>query len=68
MQPLKYYAKGVDVLLSRAEHPQHTTSKLICTATSKRLANKIAVTLNLMESRKQKAHEIYMCKENTDGN
>ncbi len=61
LKPLKYYQDGVRVFLSHAEKPQHSTSKLICTATSKRLALKIAVNLNLMESRRQKAHEIY-CK------
>lgn len=60
LKPLKYYTKKQEVWLSHAEQPQHTTSKLICTAVSKRLALKIAVTLNLMESRAQKAHEIYM--------
>jgi len=59
LRPLKYYAQGRDVFLSHAENPQNATSKLICTATSKRLALKIAVNLNLMETRKQKAHEIY---------
>jgi len=56
--PLKYYADGKEVFLSGALSGQ--SAKLICTATSNRLAQKIASNMNLMESRKQKAHEIYM--------
>ncbi|HLW51279.1 MAG TPA: hypothetical protein VKW06_00420 [Candidatus Angelobacter sp.] len=54
---LKYFADGQDVYLGglKAESP-----KLICTAVSRRLAQKIAANMNLMESRKQRAHELFM--------
>jgi hypothetical protein len=57
-QPLKYYAEGKEVLLSHAEPEK--MPKYICTAVSNRLAQKIASNMNLMESRAQKAHEIYL--------
>jgi hypothetical protein len=56
---LKYFAIIRGVFLGGVLPGQK--DKLICTATSKRLALKIAVTLNLMESRQQKAHEVF-CK------
>lgn len=57
--PLKYFAKGKQVFLSGALPEQEP--KLICVATSKRLAEKIRANMNLMESRKQREHEHFMC-------
>lgn len=58
ISPLKYYADGRDVYLSHAE--KYKPAKYICAAESSRLAKKIASHMNLMESRAEKAHEIYM--------
>lgn len=57
-KPLMYYTDGKDVLLGHAEPGK--PPKFICSAASNRLAQKIAANMNQMESRQQKAHEIYM--------
>lgn len=54
---LKYFSKSTDVFLGR--ETVNKDAKLICTATSKRLAKKITSNMNAMETRKQRAHEVF---------